>query len=138
MYRPQQPSAPPASSTYLNTAYVSSATSYSGHSPLYAAQHPTSSTSSPAAAFPPPSALGTSFQHGGPGAPPSSSAYALPPGTTGTLPAASELPASQRTGLRLRGFICLFVVLCTKRWERGGTLLCTGNVRWRLSFYSIL
>ncbi|XP_063103241.1 protein transport protein Sec31A isoform X17 [Cavia porcellus] len=97
MYRPQQPSAPPASSTYLNTAYVSSATSYSGHSPLYAAQHPTSSTSSPAAAFPPPSALGTSFQHGGPGAPPSSSAYALPPGTTGTLPAASELPASQRT-----------------------------------------
>ncbi|XP_063103234.1 protein transport protein Sec31A isoform X10 [Cavia porcellus] len=98
MYRPQQPSAPPASSTYLNTAYVSSATSYSGHSPLYAAQHPTSSTSSPAAAFPPPSALGTSFQHGGPGAPPSSSAYALPPGTTGTLPAASELPASQRTG----------------------------------------
>ncbi|KAM6177144.1 protein transport protein Sec31A isoform 7-T10 [Erethizon dorsatum] len=99
MYRPQQPSAPPASNTYPNTPYVSSAVSYSGHTPLYAAQHPASSpTSSPAAAFPPPSSSGASFQHGGPGAPPSSSAYALPPGTTGTLPAASELPASQRTG----------------------------------------
>ncbi|XP_063103239.1 protein transport protein Sec31A isoform X15 [Cavia porcellus] len=96
MYRPQQPSAPPASSTYLNTAYVSSATSYSGHSPLYAAQHPTSSTSSPAAAFPPPSALGTSFQHGGPGAPPSSSAYALPPGTTGSQNGWNDPPALNR------------------------------------------
>lgn len=27
-------------------------------------------------------------------------AYALPTGPTGTLPAASDLPASQRTGLR--------------------------------------
>ncbi|XP_005388310.1 PREDICTED: protein transport protein Sec31A isoform X8 [Chinchilla lanigera] len=99
MYRPPQPSAPPAASAYPNTPYVSSTASYSGHAPLYTAQHPTSSpTSSPVAAFPPPSSSGASFQHGGPGAPPSSSAYALPPGTTGTLPAASELPASQRTG----------------------------------------
>ncbi|XP_050646034.1 protein transport protein Sec31A isoform X6 [Macaca thibetana thibetana] len=98
MYRPQQPVAPPTSNAYPNTPYISSASSYSGQSQLYAAQHQASSpTSSPATSFPPPPSSGASFQHGGPGAPPSSSAYALPPGTTGTLPAASELPASQRT-----------------------------------------
>ncbi|XP_058523115.1 protein transport protein Sec31A isoform X14 [Ochotona princeps] len=99
LYRPQQPVAPPASNAYPNTPYISSASSYSGQSQLYAAQHQASSpTSSPAASLPPPRSSGASFQHGGPGAPPSSAAYALPPGTTGTLPAASELPASQRTG----------------------------------------
>ncbi|KAK2490086.1 hypothetical protein MC885_016875, partial [Smutsia gigantea] len=99
MYRPQQPVAPSASNAYPNTPYISSASSYSGQSQLYPAQHQTSPpASSSAAAFPPPPSSGASFQHGGPGAPPSSSAYALPPGTTGTLPAASELPASQRTG----------------------------------------
>ncbi|XP_053451172.1 protein transport protein Sec31A isoform X4 [Nycticebus coucang] len=83
MYRPQQPVAPPASNAFPNTPYISSASSYSGQSQLYAAQHQASSpTSSPAAAFPPPPSSGASFQHGGPGAPPSSSAYALPPGTT--------------------------------------------------------
>ncbi|KAM5271350.1 protein transport protein Sec31A isoform 4-T4 [Ctenodactylus gundi] len=98
VYRPQQSVAPPTSHAYPNTPYVPSASSYSGQSPLYQAQHQASSpTSSPATSFPPPSSSGASFQHGGPGAPPSSSAYALPPGTTGTLPAASELPASQRT-----------------------------------------
>ncbi|KAM6177146.1 protein transport protein Sec31A isoform 9-T12 [Erethizon dorsatum] len=97
MYRPQQPSAPPASNTYPNTPYVSSAVSYSGHTPLYAAQHPASSpTSSPAAAFPPPSSSGASFQHGGPGAPPSSSAYALPPGTTGSQNGWNDPPALNR------------------------------------------
>ncbi|XP_036891556.1 protein transport protein Sec31A isoform X7 [Sturnira hondurensis] len=97
-YQPQQPVAPSASNTYPNTPYISSASSYSGQSQLYAAQHQVSPpTSSPSASFPPPPSSGASFQHGGPGAPPSS-AYALPPGTTGTLPAASELPASQRTG----------------------------------------
>nr|KAF6502496.1 SEC31-like protein A, COPII coat complex component [Molossus molossus] len=96
-YRPQQPVAPSASNAYPNTPYISSAPSYSGQSQLYAAQHQISPpTSSPTAALPPPPSSGASFQHGGPGAPPSS-AYALPPGTTGTLPAASELPASQRT-----------------------------------------
>ncbi|XP_054438321.1 protein transport protein Sec31A isoform X11 [Pteronotus mesoamericanus] len=97
-YQPQQPVAPSASNAYPNTPYISSAPSYSGQSQLYAAQHQVSPpTSSPSASFPPPPSSGASFQHGGPGAPPSS-AYALPPGTTGTLPAASELPASQRTG----------------------------------------
>ncbi|XP_058523107.1 protein transport protein Sec31A isoform X6 [Ochotona princeps] len=101
LYRPQQPVAPPASNAYPNTPYISSASSYSGQSQLYAAQHQASSpTSSPAASLPPPRSSGASFQHGGPGAPPSSAAYALPPGTTGTLPAASELPASQRTEIQ--------------------------------------
>ncbi|XP_037686039.1 protein transport protein Sec31A isoform X2 [Choloepus didactylus] len=99
MYRPQQPVPPPASNAYPNTPYIPSASSYSGHCQLYATQHQVSlPTSSPAASFPPPPSSGASFQHGGPGAPPSSSAYALPPGATGTLPDASELPASQRTG----------------------------------------
>ncbi|XP_023971137.1 protein transport protein Sec31A isoform X8 [Physeter macrocephalus] len=99
VYRPQQPVAPSASNAYPNTSYISSASSYSGQSQLYTAQHQASPpTSSPTASFPPPPSSGASFQHGGPGAPPSSSAYALPPGATGTLPAAGELPASQRTG----------------------------------------
>lgn len=99
MYQPQQPVAPSASNTYPNTPYISSASSYPGQSQLYTAQHQASpTTSSSAASFPPPPSSGASFQHGGPGAPPSSSAFALPSGTTGTLPAASELPASQRTG----------------------------------------
>ncbi|XP_054942024.1 protein transport protein Sec31A isoform X9 [Physeter macrocephalus] len=98
VYRPQQPVAPSASNAYPNTSYISSASSYSGQSQLYTAQHQASPpTSSPTASFPPPPSSGASFQHGGPGAPPSSSAYALPPGATGTLPAAGELPASQRT-----------------------------------------
>ncbi|XP_059868243.1 protein transport protein Sec31A isoform X1 [Delphinus delphis] len=98
VYRPQQPVAPSASNAYPNTPYISSASSYSGQSQLYTAQHQASPpTSSSAASFPPPPSSGASFQHGGPGAPPSSSAYALAPGATGTLPAAGELPASQRT-----------------------------------------
>ncbi|XP_021116617.1 protein transport protein Sec31A isoform X8 [Heterocephalus glaber] len=97
MYQPQQPSAPPASSAYPNTSYVSSATSYSGQAPLYSAQHLASSpTSNPAAAFPPPSSSGASFQHGGPGAPPSSSAYALPPGITGSQNGWNDPPALNR------------------------------------------
>uniref|UniRef100_A0A8C3WNQ9 Protein transport protein Sec31A n=1 Tax=Catagonus wagneri TaxID=51154 RepID=A0A8C3WNQ9_9CETA len=99
MYRPQQPVAPSASNTYPNNPYISAASSYPGQSQLYTTQHqPSPPTSNPPASFPLPPSSGASFQHGGPGAPPSSSAYALPPGTTGTLPAASELPASQRTG----------------------------------------
>ncbi|KAM9677866.1 protein transport protein Sec31A isoform 20-T20 [Trichechus inunguis] len=97
MYRPQQPVAPPASNTYPNTPYISSASSYSGQSQLYAAQHQVSPPpSSPAAAFPPPPSSGASFQHGGPGAPPSSSAYALPPGTTGPQNGWNDPPALNR------------------------------------------
>ncbi|XP_049741804.1 protein transport protein Sec31A isoform X13 [Loxodonta africana] len=97
MYRPQQPVAPPASNAYPNTPYISSASSYSGQSQLYAAQHQASPpTSSPAASFPPPPSSGASFQHGGPGAPPSSSAYALPPGTTGPQNGWNDPPALNR------------------------------------------
>ncbi|XP_032735592.1 protein transport protein Sec31A isoform X6 [Lontra canadensis] len=97
VYRPQQPVAPSASNAYPNTPYVSPASSYSGQSPLYAAQHQASPpASSSAAAFPPPPSSGASFQHGGPGAPPSSSAYALPPGTTGPQNGWNDPPALNR------------------------------------------
>lgn len=125
MYRPQHPVAPSASNAYPNTPYMSSASSYSGQSQLYATQA-SPSTSSSAASFPPPPSSGASFQHGGPGAPPSSSAYALPPGTTGTLPAASELPASQRTGLRLKGiWFGSLLYFFMNTWEDGGELFWT-------------
>lgn len=60
---------------------------------------------------------GASFQHGGPGAPAVNAPYAMPPpGPTGTLPAASELPASQRTGLSMKwglvGAWDLLLLLC--------------------------
>lgn len=95
-YRPQQPAASSASNAYPNTPYVPSAPSYSGQSQLYAAQHQVSPpTSSPTASFPPPPSSGASFQHGGPGAPPSS-AYALPPGTTGPQNGWNDPPALNR------------------------------------------
>nr|XP_031544581.1 protein transport protein Sec31A isoform X5 [Vicugna pacos] len=97
VYRPQQPVAPSASNAYPNTPYIPSASSYSGQSQLYAAQHQASPpASSPTASFPPPPASGASFQHGGPGAPPSSSAYALPPGTTGPQNGWNDPPALNR------------------------------------------
>uniref|UniRef100_A0A2K5PT97 Protein transport protein Sec31A n=1 Tax=Cebus imitator TaxID=2715852 RepID=A0A2K5PT97_CEBIM len=96
MYRPQQPVAPPTSNAYPNTPYISSASSYSGQSQLYAAQHQASSPTSSPATFPPPPSSGASFQHGGPGAPPSSSAYALPPGTTGPQNGWNDPPALNR------------------------------------------
>ncbi|XP_032190636.1 protein transport protein Sec31A isoform X5 [Mustela erminea] len=96
-YRPPQPVAPSASNAYPNTPYMSPASSYSGQPPLYAAQHQASPpASSSAAAFSPPSSSGASFQHGGPGAPPSSSAYALPPGTTGPQNGWNDPPALNR------------------------------------------
>ncbi|XP_054583765.1 protein transport protein Sec31A isoform X8 [Eptesicus fuscus] len=95
-YRPQQPAASSASNAYPNTPYIPSAPSYSGQSQLYAAQHQVSPpTSSPTASFPPPPSSGASFQHGGPGAPPSS-AYALPPGTTGPQNGWNDPPALNR------------------------------------------
>ncbi|XP_021566838.1 protein transport protein Sec31A isoform X7 [Carlito syrichta] len=95
-YRPQQPVAPP-SSAYPNNPYLSPASSYPGQSQLYAAQHQASLPApSPTASFPPPPSSGASFQHGGPGAPPSSSAYALPPGTTGPQNGWNDPPALNR------------------------------------------
>ncbi|XP_059969898.1 protein transport protein Sec31A isoform X5 [Mesoplodon densirostris] len=97
VYRPQQPVAPSASNAYPNTPYISSASSYSGQSQLYTAQHQASPpTSSSTASFPPPPSSGASFQHGGPGAPPSSSAYALPPGATGSQNGWNDPPALNR------------------------------------------
>ncbi|NXX80316.1 SC31A protein, partial [Urocolius indicus] len=104
LYQPQQPVTVPASASYSNPApnttppYLSSALSHSMPSPLYPDQPQLSPTSlDPVPSFPlPPS--GASFQHGRPGPPATSVAYALPTGPTGTLPATSDLPASQRTG----------------------------------------
>ncbi|XP_061276623.1 protein transport protein Sec31A isoform X14 [Bos javanicus] len=97
MYRPQQPVAPSTSNAYPNTPYIPSASSYSGQSQLYPAQHQAPPpTSCPAASFPPPPSPGASFQHGGPGAPSTSSAYALPPGTTGPQNGWNDPPALNR------------------------------------------
>ncbi|NXR35000.1 SC31A protein, partial [Zosterops hypoxanthus] len=104
LYQPQQPIAASASAPYPSPApnttpsYLPSAPAHSMPSPLYPGQPQPSPTSlNPISSFPvPPS--GTSFQHGRPGPPATSVAYALPTGPTGTLPATSDLPASQRTG----------------------------------------
>uniref|UniRef100_A0A803YJ33 Protein transport protein Sec31A n=1 Tax=Meleagris gallopavo TaxID=9103 RepID=A0A803YJ33_MELGA len=103
LYQPQQPIAAPASASYpspasnTNPPYLP--TAHPVPSSLYPGQPQPSPTSlNPASSFPlPPS--GASFQHGRPGLPATSVAYALPTGPTGTLPAASDLPASQRTVL---------------------------------------
>ncbi|NXM93708.1 SC31A protein, partial [Sylvia borin] len=104
LYQPQQPLAAPASASYPSPApnttpsYLPSAPAHSMSSPLYPGQpQPSPMSLNPISSFPvPPS--GTSFQHGRPGPPATSVAYALPTGPTGTLPATSDLPASQRTG----------------------------------------
>ncbi|XP_040412427.1 protein transport protein Sec31A isoform X9 [Cygnus olor] len=104
LYQPQQPLSAPASASYPNPAtnttppYLPSAPAHPATTPLYPGQpQPSPTGPNPASSFPlPPS--GASFQHGRPGLPATSVAYALPTGPTGTLPAASDLPASQRTG----------------------------------------
>ncbi|XP_035180456.1 protein transport protein Sec31A isoform X9 [Oxyura jamaicensis] len=104
LYQPQQPLSAPASASYPNPAtnttppYLPSAPAHPAPTPLYPGQpQPSPTGPNPASSFPlPPS--GASFQHGRPGLPATSVAYALPTGPTGTLPAASDLPASQRTG----------------------------------------
>ncbi|KAM9662173.1 protein transport protein Sec31A isoform 9-T10 [Morphnus guianensis] len=100
LYQPQQPIAVPSypnPAPNTTTPYLPSASAHSVPSPLYPGQPQPSPTSlNPISSFPlPPSAA--SFQHGRPGPPATSVAYALPAGPTGTLPATSELPASQRT-----------------------------------------
>ncbi|NXU55385.1 SC31A protein, partial [Turnix velox] len=104
VYQPQQPVTVSASTSYLNPAlntnppYLPSAPAHSMPSLLYPGQpQPSTATPNSISSFPlPPS--GMSFQHGRPGPPATSVAYTLPTGPTGTLPAASDLPASQRTG----------------------------------------
>ncbi|XP_065592723.1 protein transport protein Sec31A isoform X2 [Cyrtonyx montezumae] len=102
LYQPQQPLAAPASASYpspaSNTNPPHLPAAHPVPSQLYPGQpQPSPTNLNPASSFPlPPS--GASFQHGRPGLPATSVAYALPTGPTGTLPAASDLPASQRTG----------------------------------------
>ncbi|KAM8971186.1 protein transport protein Sec31A isoform X7 [Sarcophilus harrisii] len=96
MYQPQQPVPLPASNAYPNPPYMPSASSHSGQSPIFAAQHQASpNTPNSMSAFPPPPS-GASFQHGGPGAPPSSTAYVLPPGSTGPQNGWNDPPALNR------------------------------------------
>ncbi|XP_048364988.1 protein transport protein Sec31A isoform X5 [Sphaerodactylus townsendi] len=99
LYQPQQPLAPPASASYVNPPplYNPSNPPSSMPSQLYPAQPQASPTAlNPSSSLPPPPS-GASFQHVRPGVPASTGRYALPPGPTGTEPAASELPASQKT-----------------------------------------
>ncbi|XP_037251233.1 protein transport protein Sec31A isoform X3 [Falco rusticolus] len=98
LYQPQQPIAVPASASYPNPApnttppYLSSAPAHSMPSPLYPGQPQPSPTSlNPVSSFPiPPS--GASFQHGRPGPPATSVAYALPTGPTESLPTQDQAP----------------------------------------------
>uniref|UniRef100_A0A8C8VGE8 Protein transport protein Sec31A n=1 Tax=Pelusios castaneus TaxID=367368 RepID=A0A8C8VGE8_9SAUR len=95
--QPQQPVASLPSTSYPNPPYMPSASSHSEPSQFYPGQpqpSPTHLNSGPSFPTPLP---GASFQHGRPGAPATSVAYAPPPGPTGTLPAACDFPASQRT-----------------------------------------
>ncbi|XP_030306689.1 protein transport protein Sec31A isoform X2 [Calypte anna] len=98
LYQPQQPITVPASASYLNTTspYLPSAPVHSVPSAVYNGQaQPSPASPNSPFPFPPP---GSSFQHGRPGPPATSVAYALPTGPTGTLPATGDVPASQRTG----------------------------------------
>ncbi|XP_076193112.1 protein transport protein Sec31A isoform X11 [Aptenodytes patagonicus] len=102
LYQPQQPIAVPASASYPNPApnttspYLPSAPTHSVPSPLYPGQPQPSPTSlNPVSSFPlPPS--GASFQHGRPGPPATSVAYALPTGPTGPQNGWNDPPALNR------------------------------------------
>ncbi|XP_013918692.1 PREDICTED: protein transport protein Sec31A-like isoform X1 [Thamnophis sirtalis] len=89
LYQPQQPPlAPPTSTSYptSNPPYMPSNPAGAMPPPLYPSQpqaSPTSLNPSSSLPAPPPPTSGASFQHGRPGAPPSSlPSYALPPGPT--------------------------------------------------------
>ncbi|KAM5192231.1 protein transport protein Sec31A isoform 1-T2 [Mantella aurantiaca] len=93
VYQPQQSASIQSASPYHSSPYSSS--SHSTPQPPYPVQPQPSQVPSSSPSF---HTSGASFQHGGPGAPATNAPYAMPPpGPTGTLPAASELPASQRT-----------------------------------------
>uniref|UniRef100_A0A4W3HSY6 Protein transport protein Sec31A n=1 Tax=Callorhinchus milii TaxID=7868 RepID=A0A4W3HSY6_CALMI len=82
LYQPHQPIAPPPPSSYPSS-YLPSAPSHSTAPPYPAPSQASPPIPGPASPFPP-SLSGASYQHGGPGAPASSSGYALPTGPTGT------------------------------------------------------
>uniref|UniRef100_A0A8C9L332 Protein transport protein Sec31A n=1 Tax=Pavo cristatus TaxID=9049 RepID=A0A8C9L332_PAVCR len=100
LYQPQQPIAAPASASYpspasnTNSPYLPAA--HPVPSPLYPGQPQPSPTSlNPASSFPLPSS-GASFQHGRPGLPATSVAYALPTGPTGPQNGWNDPPALNR------------------------------------------
>ncbi|XP_046772083.1 protein transport protein Sec31A isoform X12 [Gallus gallus] len=100
LYQPQQPVAAPASASYpspasnTNPPYLPAAQPVP--SPLYPGQPQPSPTSlNPASSFPPPPS-GASFQHGRPGLPATSVAYALPTGPTGPQNGWNDPPALNR------------------------------------------
>ncbi|XP_062430283.1 protein transport protein Sec31A isoform X11 [Rhea pennata] len=102
VYQPQQPITAPASASYTNPApnptppYLPSAPSHTMPSPLYPGQpQPSPASLNPASSCPlPPS--GASFQHGRPGPPATSVAYALPTGPTGPQNGWNDPPALNR------------------------------------------
>ncbi|XP_008639514.1 PREDICTED: protein transport protein Sec31A isoform X7 [Corvus brachyrhynchos] len=102
LYQPQQPIAVPASASYSSPApnttpsYLPSAPAHSMPSPLYPGQPQPSPTSlNPISSYPVPSS-GTSFQHGRPGPPATSVAYALPTGPTGPQNGWNDPPTLNR------------------------------------------
>ncbi|XP_048159632.1 protein transport protein Sec31A isoform X11 [Corvus hawaiiensis] len=102
LYQPQQPIAVPASASYSSPApnttpsYLPSAPAHSMPSPLYPGQPQPSPTSlNPISSYPVPSS-GTSFQHGRPGPPATSVAYALPTGPTGPQNGWNDPPTLSR------------------------------------------
>ncbi|XP_040412429.1 protein transport protein Sec31A isoform X11 [Cygnus olor] len=102
LYQPQQPLSAPASASYPNPAtnttppYLPSAPAHPATTPLYPGQpQPSPTGPNPASSFPlPPS--GASFQHGRPGLPATSVAYALPTGPTGPQNGWNDPPALNR------------------------------------------
>ncbi|KAM9193588.1 protein transport protein Sec31A isoform 7-T8 [Mergus octosetaceus] len=102
LYQPQQPLSAPASAPYPNPAtnttppYLPSAPAHPAPAPLYPGQpQPSPTGPNPASSFPlPPS--GASFQHGRPGLPATSVAYALPTGPTGPQNGWNDPPALNR------------------------------------------
>ncbi|XP_056346228.1 protein transport protein Sec31A isoform X17 [Oenanthe melanoleuca] len=102
LYQPQQPIAAPASASYPSPApnttpsYLPSAPAHPMPSPLYPGQPQPSPTSlNPVSSFPAPPS-GTSFQHGRPGPPATSVAYALPAGPTGPQNGWNDPPTLNR------------------------------------------
>eukprot|EP00062_Callorhinchus_milii_P004894 gi/632943796/ref/XP_007887150.1/ PREDICTED: protein transport protein Sec31A isoform X2 [Callorhinchus milii] len=94
LYQPHQPIAPPPPSSYPSS-YLPSAPSHSTAPPYPAPSQASPPIPGPASPFPP-SLSGASYQHGGPGAPASSSGYALPTGPTGPQNGWNDPPALSR------------------------------------------